>query len=310
LVYEWDLAIPSDPRVLVQVTAATGNEIAATDQIVLENSPSTGKRKPRMFLLAAGIDAYQDAQIPKLRTPVAHVKTLTDLLRSQAAGLYEVEASSMLDERATKPSWDFLTKHNAERLREEASPDDLLVIYLSGHGVQDIAGDQFQFVTANADYSDVMSGSYADCLSSEDFAQFVDIPCRKLVILDTCHGGAIQPLRHREMKMAVRALQQDLLITLAASDGAEEAVEGRFSTRLIEGLEGAADREDGNNDGVVRLDELVAYIKRNVGEDSIRDATIQTPSAGPIDLLPFVTPPLSQSKTEATDPRDSLSLLK
>jgi hypothetical protein len=95
------------------------------------------------------------------------------------------------------------------------------------------------------------------------------------------------------MKAAVRALQEDVLITVAASDGAEEAVEGRFSTRLIEALEGAADREGGNRDGVVRLNEVIAYLRRTVSEDSRWDTHVQTPSAGPADLLPFTAPPLS-----------------
>ena len=231
LTYEWNLKVPSDPRVLVQVIAATDDEVTASDQIIVENIVDQPLRKPRLFLLAVGIDDYRDAQIPKLRTPVAHLKQLTDLLRTKSSGLYNVAAATMLNERATPAAWTVLTSESADELREQASPDDLLVIYLSGHGVQDSASDQFHFVTASADYGDVMNGSYVDCLSLEDLAPFMDISCRKLVVLDTCHGGAIQPMRHREMKLAVRALQQDLLITLAASDGTEEAVEGRFSAR-------------------------------------------------------------------------------
>jgi WD40 repeat protein len=301
LTYEWQLKVPSDPRVLVQVIAATDDEVTASDQIILDNAVDQPTRKPRLFLLAAGIDNYRDAQIPKLRTPVAHLKQLTDLLRTNSSGLYSIEAATMLNERATPAAWTVLTSDSAATLREQASPDDLLVIYLSGHGVQDSASEQFHFVTATADYGDVMAGSYADCLSLEDLAPFMDISCRKLVVLDTCHGGAIQPMRHREMKLAVRALQQDLLITLAASDGTEEAVEGRFSTRLLEGLNGAADQ---SGDGIVRLDELIEYVKQTVAEDSARDTIKQTPSAGPIDLVPYVSPPLS----EVPAARDALGM--
>jgi hypothetical protein len=325
LTYEWNLAVPDDPRILVQVIAATENEITASDQIVWSNvipaqagtqnhrildshlrgnnATEQPARKPRLFLLAAGIDDYRDAQIPKLKTPVAHLRELTDLLRTKASGLYNVEAASMLNDRATPAAWTILTSDSAQTLREQASPDDLLVIYLSGHGVQDSASDQFHFVTAAADYGDVMAGSYADCLSLTDLAPFMDISCRKLVVLDTCHGGAIQPLRHRELKLAVRALQQDMFITLAASDGTEEAVEGRFSTRLLEGLNGAADQR-GNGDGIVRLDELIEYIKQSVADDSVRDTFKQTPSAGPIDLVPYVAPPLS----EVPAARDTLGM--
>jgi WD40 repeat protein len=327
LTYEWDLAVPSDPRILVQVIAATDDEVTASDQIVwpnvipaqarTQNRPALDSRlrgndaiervarKPRLFLLAAGIDDYRDAQIPKLKTPVAHLRELTDLLQTKSSGLYNVEAATMLNDRATPAAWAILTSDSAEILKEQVSPDDLVVIYLSGHGVQDSASDQFHFVTASADYGDVMAGSYTDCLSLGELAPFMDISCRKLIVLDTCHGGAIQPLRHREMKLAVRALQQDLLITLAASDGTEEAVEGRFSTRLLEGLNGAADQH-GNGDGIVRLDELIEFIKQSVADDSARDTFKQTPSVGPIDLVPYVAPPLS----EVPAARDSLGVVE
>ena len=303
LTYEWNLAVPSDPRVRVQVIAATDNEITASDQIVVENAVEQSNRKPRLFLLGAGIDDYRDSQIPKLTTPVAHLKQLTDLLRTKSSTLYNAEAATMLNDRATPAAWNVLTADSATFLHEQASPDDLLVIYLSGHGVQDSRTDQFQFVTASADYGDVMAGRYTDCLSLADLAPFMDISCRKLVVLDTCHGGAIQPLRHREMKLAIRALQQDMFITLAASDGAEEAVEGRFSTHLLEGLNGAADQH-GNGDGVVRLEELIEYVKQRVADDSAHDTYKQTPSAGPIELLPYASPPLS----EVPAVRDSLGL--
>ena len=291
--YEWTLAVPADLQVLVQVVAATDTAITAEDRIVLSNTTAQRTVAPRLYLLAAGVDRYRDAQIPQLRTPVAHTKELAHLLQTRANGLYQVEATSLLNERATRPAWTFLTRRNAELLRESASPDDLIVFYLSGHGVQDASHEGYHFITADADFADTMAGRYADCLSFQDFAQFADISCRKLVVLDTCHSGAIQPMRHREIKLAVRVLQEDLLMTLAASDGSEEAVEGRFSTRLLEALAGAADRQGGNRDGVVALNEVVDFLKRTVEEDSQDDVRLQTPSAGPSDLLPFVSLPLS-----------------
>jgi hypothetical protein len=116
------------------------------------------------------------------------------------------------------------------------------------------------------------------------------VPCRKLVILNTCHGGAAEPLQHRELKSAVRALQGDMMLTLAASGGEQEAVEGRFATRLLEALNGAADAD---RDGVVSFGETVAYVERTVTADSSGDAVRQTPSAGPQELLPYAALPLT-----------------
>ncbi len=304
--YEWQMAIPSDPRVLLQVIASTENEITESDELTVENTSLQSDQLPRLYWLAVGVDNYRDPQIPDLRTPVAHTTALVDLIRSQSGRLFRVEATMLSDSRVSRPAWNLLASHRAEQLREHASPDDLLVVYVSGHGVQDLRGEEFYFVTPNAEFGDVMAGGYADCLSFGDFARFSDISCRKLVILDTCHSGAIQPMRHREMRSAIRSLQQDQFLTLAASQGSEEAVEGRFSQRLLEALRGDADRLGGDANGVVSLDEVIAYVQQTVSADSLGDAQWQRPAAGPNHLLPYVAVPLSKVEHAAAFRRSNI----
>ena len=287
--YEWDLALPSDRKLLLQVLASTDTEITETDEVVVSYDPKPRATKPRLRVLSVGVDKYQDAQIPKLTTAVQSTRDLFSTLQTRSDRLYELDAASLLDDHATRPSWRYLTTELADSLREGVSPDDLLVIFLSGHGVQSTESG-YQFITADARYADVLSGNYSDCLSFSDLSVFAEVPCRKLVILNTCHGGSIQPLMHREMKNAVRELQHDLLITLAASGGEQEAIEGRFTRRMLEALSGAADVD---SDGVVRFDETVAYVQRTVAADSSGDAVRQMPVAGPSELLPYLNIDLS-----------------
>lgn len=291
--YRWRLAAPSDERVLVRVLAATDEGLTATADRVMANRITKPTRKPRLTLLGVGVGKYRDPQVPPLTSPARSVREVQETLRRGAASHYDVDAITLLEREATRARWEAAAERIADRLRADARPDDLLVVMLSGHGVQDPNGGGYQFLTAAADYAEVMAGGYADCLSLEDFAPLADLPCRKLVVLDTCHSGAIQPMRHREIKSAVRQLQQGVVMTLAASQGGEEAIEGRFAQRLLEGLRGAADGEAGDADGVVRLDELVAYVRRTVAEDSLRQGFQQTPAAGPPELLELVRPPLT-----------------
>jgi uncharacterized caspase-like protein len=288
--YEWDLRPPSDRRLLLQVAASTENEVAGGDQVVVNNESRPPAAPPRLFLMSIGIDRYRDTQIPKLNKAVATSEQFRGVLQDRAQALYRLHAVSLLEDRATRPSWRILTEDFAEKLRREALPNDMLVMFLSGHGVQGPGDAGYQFITADARYADVVAGRYGDCLSMADLSLFADIPCRKLVILNTCHGGIVQPLMHRELKTAVRALQDDLLLTLAASGGEQEAVEGRFANRLLEALGGAADDD---KDGVVSFAETAAYVQRMVEADSSRDDVRQTPSAGPKELLDFVTAPLT-----------------
>ncbi|MEM9660068.1 MAG: caspase family protein, partial [Planctomycetota bacterium] len=246
--------------------------------------PPKRRSPPRMYLLSVGVDDYRDAQIPKLATAVQSTRDFVSVVQRRSSPLYRVDAASLLNDRATKSSWRYLADDFVQSVKDGLTPDDLLVVYLSGHGVKTAEGDGYQFVTSNARYADVLSGKYAACLTLEDFTPFAEVACRKLVILNTCHGGAIQPLIHRDLKAAVRKLQNDLLITIAASGGNQEAVEGRFANRLLQALEGA---DDDDGDGIISLNEMVAYVQRTVAADSDGEPVRQTPSAGPAELLRY-----------------------
>ena len=141
-------------------------------------------------------------------------------------------------------------------------------------------------------YADIVARRYGQCLSVQDLAVFADVPCRKVVILDTCHSGAIQPLTQRQLKAAIRALQDDMAITVTASEGSQEAVQSRFARRLKQGLDGAADQRAGDANGIVTLTELANYVRRMVTLDSAEDESIQVPIAGPKELLELVEVPL------------------
>ena len=300
--YEWDAALPSDSRIVIQVVAATEAKSAAFQSVTVDHTvdqPLT----PRLFVFAAGVNHYQDAQIQRLDYAVNNAESVADAFRQRTDNLYRSEVVSLLDSQATRSMWKIVTSDYAEQLAQEVTPDDLLVVFLSGHGVRDEVTEKYYYIPADARYADVMSQRYEDCMSFEDLAAFGDIPCRKLVILDTCHSGAVQqPLEQKDLKAALRSLQDDLVFTLTASEGNQEAVEekdrmlGRFTSRLLEALAGQADQTQygGNKDGIVSLQEAVAYVQQTVQADSARDAYRQFPTAGPIDLLPYVELPLTR----------------
>lgn len=311
--YRWSARLPSDPRIVVQVIAGTQHDTVATETVLVDHIVSTPRKKQRLYVFAAGINDYGDAQIQRLEYAVNNARQLVHVLERDSQSLYVSDATMLLNEQATRSLWSAVTSDYASRLRGQVDPDDVLVFFLSGHGVRDERTNRYYYVTANARYDDVRSERYEDCVSFEDFAQFADVPCRKLVILDTCHSGAIQqPLRQQDLKAALRALENDVVFTLTASEGNQEAVEqreqrmGRFTGRLVEALRGAADgpATGGNEDGVVTLDEAVAYVRRQVVLDSQQDADgiEQFPTAGPIDLLPYVRLPLTSIGDAVTGP--------
>lgn len=319
----WNAQLPRDRRIQIDVVAATDSAVADRQRVlVTHESSAEPSRRPQLYVVAAGINQYRDGRLPRLDFAVNNAQAFVDTVQSGSQSLYKSRAVSLVDQKVTKPVWNVTMQQFASELENSVRPDDLLVIFLSGHGVRDPLAGGYYYVTADADYGNIRSGQLADCLSFENFSVFAKIPCRKLVILDTCHSGAIQPLEQRELKAALRALQDDVFLTLSATEGGQEAVEersrrfGRFTFRLLEALRGSADEAStgvGNGDGRVTLQEVVRYVQRTVASDSARDSHSQFPTAGPDDLLEIADVPLtvaSAVQTKATGVRSSRDLKK
>ena len=307
--YEWNAALPSSDRVLVQVVAGTSSKIFDIQHILIHRGMLPEVRSPKMYVASVGINRYGDAQIQQLQFAVNNAARFASTMKQHAQPLYSrTEAISLVNDNANRQSWDIAIESFTDQLRNDVSPDDLLVIFMSGHGIRDEHTGSYYYVGHDARYADLMSEQYADCLSFSDFSRFANIPCRKLVILDTCHAGAINADQTRELKSALRLLQDDMMFTLTASQGSEEAAElrekrlGRFTYRLIQALEGAADRT-GNRDGVVSLGETIAFVKQSVRMDSASDFPKQIPTAGPTDLLEFADFNLTQAASNPASAR-------
>ncbi|GAA4463921.1 caspase family protein [Novipirellula rosea] len=299
--YEWTFRVPSDPQLQLEVIAATDTD--AIDRVLIRlphERTEPPKRKPQMHLLAIGVGSYSDPQIQSLDFAAGATTAVADTLRDAAGSLYNVTTEQLVDDQATRPLWKIYASEAVKQLSETISPDDLVVMYLCGHGLHDRRNDQWYFVTHDADYRELMNDQYANCLSFEDLSLLAALPCRKLAILDSCHSGAVQSaMRVDDLKSALRWLQNDVVITITASEGDEEAAEvvesrlGRFTTRLIEALNGQADAD---GDGVVTLDETIAYVSRTVAEESQAEGMSQHPTASPPYLLDHLRLPLSVVK--------------
>lgn len=303
VVYEWNVPLPADERALIQLVAATDAPTGAFSNVLVDRSPLAGRaeRQPRLYLLAVGINQYSDKEVPTLAFSVADAKAVAERMELGSEKLYALEdAALMNDAEVTPENWRAALERIAQELKASSRPDDLLVVFMAGHGVVEPERQTYYYLGHHARLVDIESGDFRGCISWQDFRSLADVPCRKLVVLDTCHSGAIQPLQDQGLKTGVRALQEDVVLAVTASAGHEKAAEnkslghGVFTKCLLEALSG---RADASGDGLVTLDEVIAYVTRSVAEAT---EGRQNPSAGPNEILPFVTLPLARVSRPAT----------
>ncbi len=300
--YRWKMRLPSEPQLKLELVAAT--EALAVDRVVIdfEHQFETSTRRPRMHVIAFGVSEYRDRQIQSLDFAARATDVIANLFRKSSQPLYRVTTDQLIDRDATRPMWRVFASQAAEELSKTVSPDDLVVMYLCGHGLRDRLTGQWYFVTADARYRDLMNDQYDDCLSFGDLAALSALPCRKLAILDSCHSGAVQTMmRCDDLKSALRFLQDDVVLTITASEGDQEAAEeresklGRFTSEWVDGLSGQADRE-GNSDGIVTLRETIDFVTRRVTEASEKEGAPQYPTASPEYLIESVDLPLATAQ--------------
>lgn len=310
--YEWDVALPSGPQHLIQVFVATTEQTAAFEQVLVEHAAQALQpaARPKLYVLAVGVGKYADPKIESLKYAVIDAQSIVCSLTRGAAGLYDVVDPVLLkDDQVTRSNWTETFSKFTSKLRTEARPDDLLIVFFAGHGEIDDRTQTYHFICHDAQRSSLLDGTAT--ISWNDFELLADIPCRKLALLDTCHSGAIQGVR-QEAKLAIRDFQENVIFTMAAAAGNEGSLEsddwghGAFTKSVLDGLDGRADH---STDNLVTLNELVSYVGREVPALAKSAGYLQHPTAAPKELLELVVLPMSQHAKNALRTRSRFTSL-
>jgi Caspase domain len=225
------------------------------------------------YALIVATAHYGDPKLQQLRAPAADAERLAKVLRDRAKGNFDVEV--LLDESQAK-----VARRIAGFFRDR-SPDDLMFLHFSCHGVKDDRGELF---LAAADTEvDLLSATGISAAWLND--QISRTRSRRtVVLLDCCFSGSFPFGMHARAGASVDApeqLQGRGRAIITASSAMEYAYEGDqlqgegrpsvFTQAVVEGLE--TGKADLDHDQWVSVDDLYNYVYERVKE--------QTPSQTP-----------------------------
>lgn len=206
--------------------------VAATGAAKAEAISSAGmEEKPKLFLLAVGVNKYQPA-INSLNFAVADARSIADAIRRRATGLYRaVDITELYDEAASRTA---IIKA-LERIGAQAASNDTVLIYLSGHGVS--IDNHYYYVSQNVPSADkVTSEALAEAQLVKAMA---GIRARNgMLFLDTCYAGAFS------IASASQLAHESGRYVLVAASSVEEALDsydsrnGVFATAVLRALGG------------------------------------------------------------------------
>ncbi|MER7609170.1 caspase family protein [Nocardioides sp. NPDC127503] len=213
----------------------------------------------RRSALVVANDTYLDQRLSRLRAPATDAEQLAGVLRNAEIGGFEVEVSLNEPEH--------VVRRKVSSFFDDRSPDDLLLLHLSCHGVKDEDG-RLYFATPDTEIGHLDATSLpADYVNR----QMTKSRSRRIVLLlDCCYSGAFargMMTRGDERMDIMERFDGRGRIVLTASSAMEYSFEGDqlagqgkpsvFTSALVEGLAtGEADRD---GDGFVSVDELYDF---------------------------------------------------
>jgi len=162
-------------------------------------TPARPERQPRLFVLLAGASQYPNAtDLRELSWSAKDALDMKQAIEIAAKPLFK--AGVEIEVLATGTN-KLPTKKNLmaylEGLAAKVHPEDVLIVYLAGHGAAaKVDGDDvYYFLTTDSRGANVADSAIAlDALSSVELKTLLtrkDMPLKQVLILDTCAAGAL-----------------------------------------------------------------------------------------------------------------------
>jgi hypothetical protein len=219
--------------------------------------------KPNLYLLAVGVSEYQNPAF-NLRFAAKDATDLAAVWQQQQGRLFEhVTAKVLTNAGASRDA----VLDGLDWLAKQVTQHDYAVVFVSGHGQADPRGTYY-FLPHGVD-PDALKRTAV--VWSEFQTTLASLPCKTLLLLDTCHAGGATGSKTKGANVYLNVIRDAMaeesgVITMASCMGQEVSLEdeewgnGAFSKALIAGLGGAA----ADKDGTVTLAALDAYVTEEV----------------------------------------------
>lgn len=260
--YRFDIEA-TDPESLVQVQLISkidGGELRHEDHVAV-GVPSAALRREQLRIHYVGIggSSYPDGwkKLPGSKDVMRFEQKLA--LLSELSNYELVETYHLLDSEVSRESIGKLIKLFNEGGRVRTG--DLLIVFLAGHG--EVARDGVYYFIPAVEGVKLDGGRLTSemreeyCISAADFVGLLKLPCRKIVIVDTCHAGGLGD----NSKYQVRRWNNDNIVVWCSTSGDQKAFahddQSFFMAELADAIEGHADLDE---DGFVELQETNQYV--------------------------------------------------
>ena len=176
----------------VRVTEVSGKKLYGSDQVFFRSKASRSTDAlPKLFVV--GIAANRYFGDLALRFPVKDVQSILDRLPDVASEHYDPEPEFFYqNQEITREAFPEKMQEVLSELEENAKPEDLLIVYISGHGATQNGEYFFMPPTPELTSRDLLNEQgVTSGIRWDEIVRLTDAPCRTVFMLDTCYAGDI-----------------------------------------------------------------------------------------------------------------------
>ena len=278
-VYEFPVELVSGENQLTAV-AVSEDGVESNEDTLRLSYEAANVSKPSLHLLAIGINRYEDRSL-NLGFARPDAEAIARFFQGKGHQLFRsVNIETLIDEQAKREN----IQQALERLADKARPEDIVIVYLAGHGVS--SGQQFYFLTQG------MRGETNDAAMRSRYGLPANLlgdflrrtpALKQLLILDTCYSGSALPIlgklamargpgaaEKRAIKMLARANGVHLIAAATEQQYAYEVPSlghGVLTYALLSGLgESGPAEAPSMSDGLLTVYALLQYVNQVVPE--------------------------------------------
>ncbi|MCL2441793.1 MAG: caspase family protein [Treponema sp.] len=244
----------------IQVIAKNNYAVSEGRSSVFVYNYSDTKDPPAdLWLLAVGTNNYLYGNPDNnLKHSINSANGIKSALENQQGKRYRnVYAKSILD--STKEN----ILKNINEFYTGASPNDVLVLFLSGHGMDNEG--KYYYLPADVTFTGT-EPDYSRAISFDDIGVLLDFPGRKIIFIDSCYSGGLDSARFikslRNQSTAIFTSSQDNQLSW------EGIGYGIFTDALIRGF---------TSPGEITLSALGRYVFSRVEQLTMFAREIQHP---------------------------------
>jgi uncharacterized caspase-like protein len=252
----------------IEVIAANGySEGKDIVEVNWQNARQSDVILPNLWILAIGVNKYDEPGINNLDYSVADARGIIDAFKSQEGKVYrKVNSLLIADGSATPPTAENI-KDNLSYV-SQAGQRDVVLLFIAGHGMNDANGN-FLFLPSDASFDAGGNIRASRAVSHREIYSVLDVPGQKLVFIDSCHSEGVSGKKTRAVdnNQLVRGLMDNSTVIFTSSRGSELSQESRefghgiFTYSIIQGMKGEADLI---RDGKITMKELDTYVSETV----------------------------------------------